>query len=350
MKKKSILSIILILLLITSIVIPITLNVFASGEDFTYDSETGVLDIYSDDVMIDYTEANSNTTPWYSYKSDIKKIVIHKGVTRIGSYNFARLDNLAEIEVPTSVTTIGTAALTGNNKLLSITLSENVTSIGTNAFGFNREMKVTEGFVCNCPAGSFVQTYCFRNYIPFSTPIPESMSATANIKYYDYDNSDEAKQVMWSYTPAVDTKVTFYAEGGYDTKGFIYDAENYVYSTTYSVMAGSAIASGDDEKNLNFVITKALEAGKTYYLSARFSLPSKEGKFDVKFETECVSHTLVPTGIDEWFRGTVLLECDVCGHNESASFAQAVKDQDMTYDINNDGVVNAKDYAYLLKM
>lgn len=343
MKKKNI-SISLILLIITSIVIPASIIGFADNGD-GYEFADGVLTITNDSVMVDYTESEITKAPWYSFKGDINKIVINNGVTKVGSYCFARMDNLTEVEIPESVTTIGTAAFAGNSNLLSLSVSNNVITIGENAFGYNREMKVTEGFVCNCSAGSYAQSYCFKNYIPFETAISESKQAGVSVEEVG------GKQTLWSICPAVDTKVTFYSTGGFDTIGFVYDASNYIYSdTNYNTMKNSAIVFNDDGgDNLNFKISTTLEAGKRYYLSTRFSLPSKLGKYNVKFEAECVEHTYKPTGINVLERNIVEVECEYCDKSDYIEFATAVKNQYPTFDMNNDGVVNAKDYAIILK-
>lgn len=350
MKKKSILSVVLVFLLITSIIIPASLISFAddsvSGK-YRFTSSTGVLEILSDEAMIDYSESASTSTPWYSYKADVKKVVIDNGVTKIGSYCFARMDNLTEVEIADSVTTIGTAAFAGNNSLLSITISDNVTEIGDNAFGYNREMKVTEGFICYCSAGSEAQNYCFKNYIPFETAIPDSKTASVNVTKAGTMN-------IWTIVPQTSGTITFYTTGGFDTIGFLFDASNYIYSADYNTMKNSAVVFNDDGgSNLNAKISYKLEAGKRYYLATRFSLPSKTGKYGVEFNFVCEEHSYSPIALEKWYSGDikdeVIVECDICGKEGTESFSTAVSNQNMKYDFNNDEKVNAKDYAILLK-
>ena len=45
--------------------------------------------------------------PWYSQRDKIKKVVIEKGVTNIGSYAFEDCSGLTSITIPNSVTRIG---------------------------------------------------------------------------------------------------------------------------------------------------------------------------------------------------------------------------------------------------
>lgn len=350
MRKKGLLSLTLVLLLIASIIIPVTLTGFADDsvdENYIFTSSNGVLEILNDKAMIDYSESDSSKTPWYSYKGDIKKIVIDDGVTKIGSYNFARMDNLVEVEIPNSVTAIGTAAFAGNNNLLSITISDNVTKIGENAFGYNREMKVTEGFICYCSAGSFAQQYCFKNYIPFESAIPESKKASVNV-------TEAGTMNIWTIVPEVEGTITFNTTGGFDTIAFLFDSTDYIYSTEYNTFKNSAIVFNDDGgTNLNAKISYILEAGKRYYLVTRFSLPSKTGSYGVEFDFVCNEHSNSPISLEEFYSGDikdeVIVECDICGAEGTESFSNAVANQDMKYDFNNDGKVNAKDYVILLK-
>lgn len=346
MKKKSLISVALILILIASIILPASLIGFADSEPYSFSSSTGVLEIFSDDAMIDYNETASTNTPWNSYKNDVEKIIINDGVTKIGSYCFARMDNLSEVEIADSVTKIGTAAFAGNSSLLSISISDNVTEIGENAFGFNSEMKVTEGFVCYCSSGSCAQSYCFQNYVPFETPIPDSKTASVKVTKAGTLN-------IWTIVPVSSGTITFNTTGGFDTIGFLFDSTNYIYSNDFNTLKNSAVAYNDDGgQNLNCKITYDVEAGKRYYLATRFSLPSKVANYGVEFDFKCKEHTNSVVCLEEFYdtiKDEVIVECDVCGEQGYESFSDAVANQDMKYDFNNDDIVNAKDYVILLK-
>ena len=72
--------------------------------------------------------------PWYSQKYSIKKVVIEKGVTNIGTYAFYDCPSLTSITIPNTVTNIGMFAFRNCSELTSITIPNSVTIIGKEAF------------------------------------------------------------------------------------------------------------------------------------------------------------------------------------------------------------------------
>ena len=71
-------------------------------------SSDGTLNISGNGKMCSYTSYDSY--PWYSYRSQIKKVVISEGVTSIGDEAFKYCTSLSSIEIPSSVTSIGSTA------------------------------------------------------------------------------------------------------------------------------------------------------------------------------------------------------------------------------------------------
>ena len=96
-----------------------------------YLSADGTLTISKDGDMPNYGEGG---TPWHLQVYNIKKIVIKKGVTRIGNYAFAGCQNLTSVEIPNSVTSIGERAFVECLNLPSIEIPNSVKSIGDYAF------------------------------------------------------------------------------------------------------------------------------------------------------------------------------------------------------------------------
>ena len=131
------------------------------GKNVTWElTDDGTLTISGTGAMRNYVNAGNDTadTPWKDYKNDIKKIVIGKEITSIGTYNFALLPNLenitfeensqlkiigryafynsgfTNITIPAGVTTIEGGAFVDCSGLTSITLPSSVISIENRAF------------------------------------------------------------------------------------------------------------------------------------------------------------------------------------------------------------------------
>mgnify|MGYP002732993316 CR=1 FL=1 len=75
-------------------------------------------------------------TDWHNFdiKGKVKKVVINKGVTSIGSNAFTTCGRLTSIEIPSGVLSIGSDAFSFCDSLTSIVIPKGVTSIGDNAF------------------------------------------------------------------------------------------------------------------------------------------------------------------------------------------------------------------------
>ena len=113
---------------------------------WVFNPTTGTLTISGTGAMADCGLWDSYTadTPWKNYKNDIKKIVIGKEITSIGTYNFALLPNLENItfEENSELQTIGGFAFY-NSGFTNITIPANVTAIDVGVFNSCRLTEVT---------------------------------------------------------------------------------------------------------------------------------------------------------------------------------------------------------------
>ena len=92
----------------------------------------GTLTISGTGAMKDYND-DDNPSPVYQ-NSNVKKVVIEKGVTSIGNYAFSGCLGLKSITIPDGITSIGNHAFDSCINLRSITLPDSITSIGMWAF------------------------------------------------------------------------------------------------------------------------------------------------------------------------------------------------------------------------
>ncbi len=103
------------------------------GENLQYifDDATGTLIISGAGAMANYS---NNGSPWYYYRTSIKKAVFSQGVTSIGDNAFFECTGLTEISIPNSVTSIGDTAFFNCIGLTEITLPNSITYIDGYAF------------------------------------------------------------------------------------------------------------------------------------------------------------------------------------------------------------------------
>ena len=127
------------LLLFLTAFLPMMASADASGTcgdylTWTYIEATHTLTISGEGNMENYSY--SSNAPWYSYRSNMTKVIIEDGVTDIGQYAFTGCSALTSITIPNNVTTIGQYSFVGCSSLTSVTIGNSVTNIGGYAFRF----------------------------------------------------------------------------------------------------------------------------------------------------------------------------------------------------------------------
>lgn len=374
-KKKSV----ALLLSATLVISAVTAGIiaFANASVYSYDSENKVLTIKAD--TDNYTQENYTNAPWNKYNNEVEKIIVQEGVNSIGDFSFCFESALTSVTLPSTLTNIGTAAFAGSDTLKELTVPDSVTSFGDYAFGYNSQMMLTDGFVAKCSQGSYAQGYCLANYIMFDSPIENGVNSAVINKANE--------QCIWSFAPKTNCIISFSSETTDDTYGLIYDAATYTYSDSFDIMKDSAIVDNDDgnasnNENLNFSISYDLEAGKRYYLCAKFKNPSETGEFKVDFSSVCKEHiyeenvikqpscetdgksefTCIACG-DSYFvklyatghsyslksfdGENANIQCEKCDSTYSIRFSDYYHKQNILLDVVRDGIINAKDYAEL---
>ena len=143
-------------------------------------SEDGTLTISGTD-MPDYYRPKGTDAPWFSQRSNIKKVVINNGVTNIGSGAFYKCYNLTSISIPNSVKSIGVFAFGGCTDLTSVTIPNSVTSIGKKAFYSSGLTSVAiPNSVTNIDKAAFAN--CLKLT---SVTIPNSVTAVKDSTFYN---------------------------------------------------------------------------------------------------------------------------------------------------------------------
>lgn len=331
----------------------VTAVVFANDIDYYYDESTATLHITGSGAMDDY--ADEYSAPWRTYSQSAKQVIIEDGITAIGSNSFAGFKNVSRVEIPNSVKTIGSSVFASCTSLKELTLSPNITKIADSSFAFGKE-----DFVVNAESGSYALFYAVKNNINFNC---------SEIEFSDFKVRivTPGMHAYYPIKPKHDCTVTFASTGDCDTKCFIYDSNFNVLLT------------GDDNgDDLNFRVSFSFKAGETYYFDALMWEALDTRIYNVKVTVESFDYKISayamtdPSGepsdimIDELLiNGSEIGSGTVISFNESPAslditlngktskiFVTPNSDTKLvlpTCDVNNDGYVNAKDFAVMKK-
>ncbi|MBQ5969992.1 MAG: leucine-rich repeat domain-containing protein [Clostridia bacterium] len=119
-----------------------------SGLTWTYNDATKTLTISGNGAMNDYKSSGSDglntlttNAPWFSHRTEITRVVIGDGVTKIGKNAFRKLTNLTKIELPNSVEIIGQYSFSHCTSLVSATFGTGLKSIDAYAFNACTSLK-----------------------------------------------------------------------------------------------------------------------------------------------------------------------------------------------------------------
>ena len=168
-----------------------------------YDSNSKTLRITGTGNMKDWSSGTS--TPWYSYRSNIKTIIIGEGITTIGSYSFAQFNNLKtatipesviiinnnafdlcfnieSIQLPKSLQTIGNSVFSTCSSLTKISIPNNVTSLGSYLFYECKSLTYV-----NIPSGITIlkEKIFYRCSGLKRLTIPSSLTSIESYAFYD---------------------------------------------------------------------------------------------------------------------------------------------------------------------
>lgn len=104
------------------------------GKNVTWKlNSAGIFSVSGTGDMYDLRD-NVFPIPWKDEKDLIKKIVIGKGITRVGDMNFSYCKNLVSVTLPNTLKNIGVGAFAHCTNITSIVLPDTVTGIEDSAF------------------------------------------------------------------------------------------------------------------------------------------------------------------------------------------------------------------------
>jgi len=364
--KKRVTAIILTAVMLTA-TFAVCFSAFANDIQWSYDSLSKTLYITGSGDMESYDEAYA--APWGEHILNIEKLIIEEGVTSVGAYAFSGATSLVDAEIADSVTAIEKGAFSSTPALTNLTLSENVTSIGDVSFAkIGADDKV--GFTLNVLPGSYALNYAIENEIPFNCN--SVSSGEHNVKI----TQKTGMKAYYPYTAKVSGDFVFYSVSMDDPIGFVYSSD-FVQLAKNDDHSVSLTYSGMD--NCDFAIRISLEKGKTYYFTTKIFNPNLDANYKVYIKP--LSYTVsgdikAVIAKDGSLSDDVLTDATLDGVATDGSYELTITDENefdfecggarlthffspddgdnvdigiVVCDVNNDCVVNAKDYARLLK-
>lgn len=350
-KVKRLLPILLALvLMITSLISVATVS--ADDTDWRYDESTATLYVFGTGAMSDY--ADEFSAPWQSIIADVKNVVIENGVTSVGAYAFCGASSLSTVTIADTVSAVGAFAFDSCPMLKSLSFSPSVTSIADSSFA-TVGATPKEEFVLQVQNGSYAFHYAVENGISFDVD-------SVGCGVYPVQIKPKAMYAYFKFVPAYDGQYAFSSIGVHSVKGAVYDEDfNALYSSKTS-----------------FSTTQTLTAGKTYYVGVSLVSTVLAGSFELNIAAKSFTYKASvvamadPSGTPtEISLPNALADGNAVGEELTVNVSDTSSTVELSYgkftktieitidspnviampacDLNNDGYVNAKDFAIMKK-
>lgn len=140
-----------------------------SNANYRLDTDAGTMEITGTGAMSDYNIQVGKRAPWYSYKTNIRKLTISEGITRIGNAAFYECDSLTDLTIPGTVTHIGVRAFEYAEGLEVLSLPQGVTTLELASFDYCTSLKnvYIPDTVTSVGAGVFMQCNALERVVFF---------------------------------------------------------------------------------------------------------------------------------------------------------------------------------------
>jgi len=102
--------------------------------EWSFSEKTGILTIFGEGKMGDYSPANDKPAPWFEHAERITSVVIRPGVMSIGNNAFKGLSAMKEISIPDGIESIGAHAFNDCTSLTDVIVPKSVEFIDKGAF------------------------------------------------------------------------------------------------------------------------------------------------------------------------------------------------------------------------
>ena len=176
-----------------------------------------------------YLQYTAGSEPWVEYRSEIKRVIVHEGITKmsVGSLNFPQMES---IDLPNTLQTLS-GGISYTSNLRELVIPDSVTLVGNDPGGLLGEVLPSSGVLERIVIGSGVQRIGGRAFnscpsvkeIVFRGPMPEFLGYTFIGSTLNYGNLSlgtseaPASIVLYSKGWASDEVITTAIRGSYTT-------------------------------------------------------------------------------------------------------------------------------------
>ena len=176
-----------------------------------------------------YLQYTAGSEPWVEYRSEVKRVIVHEGITKMSVGNL-NLPQMESIDLPNTLQTL-TGSVSYTSNLRELVIPDSVTLVGNDPGGLLGDVLPSSGVLERIVVGSGVQRIGGRAFsscpsvkeLVFRGPMPEFLGYTFIGSTVNYDNlsfgtSDApANVVVYSKGWASDEVLTTAIRGSYTT-------------------------------------------------------------------------------------------------------------------------------------
>ena len=150
--------------------------------------------LYADGELVISGSGNMNVVPWRpDHITDITKVTIEEGITRVGNNAFNGCANLTEVSLPSTVNTIDSNAFQDCTALTQVNFPASLTTISGSAFSGCTSLPAAD--FSDCPALAAIGQSAFRYCSALESLDLSGCASITSIPNYCFENCTDLETV-----------------------------------------------------------------------------------------------------------------------------------------------------------
>ena len=182
------------------------------GANLTWELTGDELTISGTGAMNDFTSYSSS--PWYSNRKNIKKVIINEGVTSVGDFAFKQCDNLSMVSFPQSLLIIGKGSFDNCKALASVSFPSKLQIINSGALANTGLTEITiphsvEKIESGAFNGNDIHTATFNGDAPYYAPGLFTNNQSLPIIYWNVRRGNDYNESIFFHTLYESPKIVY---------------------------------------------------------------------------------------------------------------------------------------------